>query len=322
MKISFSAYMHTVQPLVNFPGGLINMDQLIIPRHQRRKDKVVVVMGATGTGKSRLSIDLATRFDAEIINSDKMQVYKGLDIVTNKVTDDECRGVPHHLLGIIDPDSDFSARDFVHHASLAADAITHRGRLPIIAGGSNSFVKALVSDDIEFRSKYECCFLWVDVSMSVLHSFVSKRVDQMVRAGLVEEAKEFFEPGGNYTRGIRRAIGVPEMDGFFRCENVVDDVTTRAKFLEEAIDEIKANTRNLACCQFRNILKLEEQLEWRIHRINATEAFLKHMLMRPGMVVGPSMRIVGREDQIDFVSAISGGATWSFGGTTEEKKKN
>ncbi|KAI3469510.1 hypothetical protein Pfo_026173 [Paulownia fortunei] len=309
MRISFSACKQT-QPLVNFPGALINMDQLIIPR-QRRKDKVVVVMGATGTGKSRLSIDLATRFDAEIINSDKMQVYKGLDIVTNKVTDEECRGVPHHLLGIIDPEADFSAHDFVYHASLAADSITHRGRLPIIAGGSNSCIKALVNDDIEFRSKYECCFLWVDVSMPLLHSFVSKRVDQMVGAGLVEEAKEFFEPGGDYTRGIRRAIGVPEMDEFFRNESVVDGAT-RAKLLEAAIDQIKANTRNLACCQLRNILRLEEQLEWRIHRLNATEAFLKHGEEAneawERLVAAPSTRIVGRflcEDHIDFVSAIT-----------------
>ena len=71
-------------------------------KHQGR-DKVVVVLGATGTGKSRLAIDLATRFGAEVINSDKIQVYKGLDIVTNKVSNEECHGVPHHSLGIIDP---------------------------------------------------------------------------------------------------------------------------------------------------------------------------------------------------------------------------
>ncbi|KAG8370164.1 hypothetical protein BUALT_Bualt14G0088800 [Buddleja alternifolia] len=309
MRISFSACKHTVQPLVTFPGGLINMDQLIIPR-QRRKDKVVVVMGATGTGKSRLSIDLATQFRAEIINSDKIQVYRGLDIVTNKVTDEECLDVPHHLLGFVNPDEDFLAHDFVYHASQAADAITQRGRLPIIAGGSNSFIKALVNDDIEFRSKYECCFLWVDVAMPVLHSFVSKRVDQMVTAGLVEEAKEFFEPAGDYARGIRRAIGVPEMDEFFRYENIVDGAT-RAKLLEVAIDQVKLNTCKLACHQLRNILRLGEQLERRTHRLDATEAFLKHGEESDEawerVVAGPGTRIVGRflyEDHIDFVSTI------------------
>ncbi|GFZ14086.1 isopentenyltransferase 5 [Actinidia rufa] len=243
-----------------------------IPR--RRKDKVVVVVGATGTGKSRLSIDLATRIPAEIINSDKMQVYKGLDIVTNKVTDEECRGVPHHLLGIIDPNADFTAIDFCHHASIAIESIVRRDRLPIIAGGSNSFIRALVNDDIEFQSNYECCLLWVDVSLSVLHPFVTERVDQMVKAGLVDEVRKMFDPEADYTRGIRRAIGVPEMDQFLRAESKVDD-ETRGMLLREAIEKIKSNTCKLACCQMQNILRLQNQFEWKVHRLDATEAFLK-----------------------------------------------
>ncbi|XP_051127963.1 adenylate isopentenyltransferase 5, chloroplastic [Andrographis paniculata] len=295
-------------PLMNFPGGgMINMDQLIIPR-QRRKEKAVVVMGATGTGKSRLSIDLATRFDAEVVNSDKMQVYKGLNIITNKVTGDECRGVPHHLLGFVDPDRDFSAAEFACHAAIAAADIAGRGRLPILAGGSNSCIKALVCDHIDFFEKYEVCFIWVDVSMPVLHSFVSKRVDQMVAAGLVEEAREFYDPAGDYSRGIRRAIGVPEMDEFFRAEGG----GAAGKLLELGIEKIKANTCKLACTQFQNILRLCEVLEWRVHRVDATEAFLSRGEESDEawerLVAGPSTRIVGQflcEDQIDLVSTAA-----------------
>ncbi|KAL0419923.1 UNVERIFIED_CONTAM: Adenylate isopentenyltransferase 3, chloroplastic [Sesamum radiatum] len=111
-------------------------------------------MGATGTGKSRLSVDLATRLSAEIINSDKMQVYHGLDIVTNKITDEERCGVPHHLLGVVDPESDFSAANFRTMASISMRSILSRGQLPMIVGGSNSFIEALA--DMNFRSKYEC----------------------------------------------------------------------------------------------------------------------------------------------------------------------
>ncbi|KAL2230828.1 UNVERIFIED_CONTAM: Adenylate isopentenyltransferase 5, chloroplastic [Sesamum indicum] len=178
-------------------------------KHQG-KDKVVVVLGATGTGKLRLAIVLVTRFGAEVINSDKIQVYKGLDIVTSKTRNEECRGVPHHLLGIIYPEVDFNIHDFVDHALLGADAIVQKNWLPIFAGGSNSFIQALVSDDPEFPSKYECCFLWMDVAIPVLHSYVSKRVDQMVVSGLVEENKAFFDPKiCDYDYGIRRAIGSP-----------------------------------------------------------------------------------------------------------------
>lgn len=239
----------------------------------RKKNKVVILMGATGTGKSRLSIDLATHFPAEIINSDKIQVYQGLDVVTNKVTEEECGGVPHHLLGVVNPNADFTATDFRQHASLTIESIVQRDRLPIIAGGSNSFIKALVND--EFRSRYACCFLWVDVSLPVLHSFVSDRVDKMVESGLVDEVRQVFDPDSdNYTRGLRRAIGLPEMDQFFRAEANVDD-ETRAALLKMSIDKIKGNTCKLATYQLRNIRMLQKQMEWHIHHLDATEAFLK-----------------------------------------------
>ncbi|KAF3957513.1 hypothetical protein CMV_017484 [Castanea mollissima] len=230
------------QPLVNFPGGLpggLNMAPLF------RRDKVVIVVGATGTGKSRLAIDLATRFHAEIVNSDKMQVYKGLDIVTNKVTEEECRGVPHHLLGTIDPHSNFTAEDFCHQALSIMESITSRDRLPIIA----------------------------DVSLPVLHSFVSERVDRMVEAGLVEEVRRLFDPEADYSRGIRRAIGVPELDQYLRV-GVKADERTRARLLKIAISKIKENTCLLAWRQLQKIQRLQNQCEWDMHRLDATGVFL------------------------------------------------
>lgn len=291
MRISMAACKQ-VQPLVNFPGvPVLNMEPLF-----RRKDKVVIVVGATGTGKSRLSIDLATRFPAEIINSDKMQVYKGLDIVTNKVTEEECRGVPHHLLGIVDPNSNFTANDFCHHASLAMESVADRDRLPIIAGGSNSYIAALVNHHAEFRLKYECCFLWVDVSLPVLHSFVSDRVDRMVEAGLVEEVMKMFDPRADYSRGIRRAIGVPELDKYLR-EGATADERTRARILKAAIAKIKENTCMLACRQLQKIDRLHSQWEWNMHRLDATEVFLKRSSQEADeawekLVAGPSSIIV------------------------------
>ncbi|MCE3216625.1 hypothetical protein HAX54_007201 [Datura stramonium] len=264
--------VHHHQPLINFRDG-ITMDPFI-PR--RRKDKVVVVIGVTGSGKSRLSIDLANHFQVEIVNSDKIQVYKGLDIITNKVTEEETCGIPHHLLATVDPNEVFTAADFCQHASTAVESITRNGRLPIIAGGSNSYIKALVNDDIEFKSRYECCFLWIDVNLKLLHRFLSERVDKMVKDGLVEEAREFFNPEGDYTSGIRRAIGVPEMDQYFRNENnkLIDEDAHR-RMLQRAIEKIKVNTCKLACRQRQNILRLESQLGWNINRLDATEAFEK-----------------------------------------------
>ncbi|XP_048129583.1 adenylate isopentenyltransferase 5, chloroplastic-like [Rhodamnia argentea] len=257
-----------VQPLMNFRGGL-NMESF-----HRRRDKVVFVVGATGTGKSRLAIDLAVRFRGEVVNSDKIQVYKGLDVVANKVTEEECRGVPHHLLGIAAPDSEFTALDFRRHALVAIESILKRGRLPIVSGGSNSFIDALVNGGPEVQSRYDCCFFWVDVSMPVLHSFVSRRVDKMVEAGLVDEVRSVYCPGADNSKGIRRAIGVSEMERYLSSENTVDD-RTRTKLLEEAVERIKANTCALACRQLEKIEGLRSNWDGEMNRIDATEVFLK-----------------------------------------------
>ncbi|PWA88530.1 Guanylate kinase [Artemisia annua] len=263
---------HAHAPVMQIPTGGLDFSVL---RCLPKKEKVVVVMGATGTGKSRLSIDLATRFPAEIINSDKMQVYEGLNIVTNKISEEECEGVPHHLLGIVDPEADFTAENFVSTASLAMKSIVGRGKLPIIAGGSNSFIEALVDDEnYEFRSRYDVCFLWVDVETMVLNKFVSDRVDQMVAAGMVEEARKMYNPNTDYSKGIRRAIGVPEFDSYFRAEySSSSDKKTRAMLLKAAINETKINTCKLARRQLDKIHRLENVKGWQIHRLDATRVF-------------------------------------------------
>ncbi|XP_009385519.2 adenylate isopentenyltransferase 5, chloroplastic [Musa acuminata AAA Group] len=262
------------------------------------KDKVVFVMGATGTGKSRLAVDVAIHFGGEIVNSDKMQVYDGLDVVTNKVTDEERMGVPHHLLGGLPPDADFSASDFRRAATLQVESIARRGRLPIVAGGSNSYIEELVEGaGREFWRRYECCFLWVDVQLPVLHKFVAERVDRMVERGLVEEVRGLFDPDvADYSRGVRRAIGVPEMDRYLRAEAAEAEEATKARLLEAAIDEIKANTCKLTCCQLQKIHRLCTLSGWNVHRVDATDVF-----RRAGkevdeawesLVAGPSVEIV------------------------------
>ncbi|KAF7813763.1 adenylate isopentenyltransferase 5, chloroplastic-like [Senna tora] len=237
--------------------------------HHHRKDKVVVIMGATGSGKSKLAIDLARFFTpAEIVNSDKMQVYRGLDITTNKVTPEECAGVPHHLLGIADPDSDFTAADFIHHASSAVDSIVGRHCVPIIAGGSNSYIEALVGNqNAAFRSRYECCFLWVDVWLPVLHSFLWNRVDRMVENGQVEEVREMFDPLADYTRGVRRAIGVPELDEFLRRE------IREGQGQGQGSNYHNINTKEKE--KLQKIHRLHGLWKRNTHRLDATEAFVR-----------------------------------------------
>lgn len=105
---------------------------------------LVIVLGPTAVGKSRVAVDLALRFGGEVISGDSIQVYRGFDIGTDKPGPDERRGVPHHLIDIVDPEIQYTAADFVRDALAAAREIAARGRLPIVAGGTGLYLKALV----------------------------------------------------------------------------------------------------------------------------------------------------------------------------------
>ena len=107
-------------------------------------DKIVIITGFTGSGKSGLAVEIAKKYNGEIISCDSVQVYKGLDIGSAKVTKDEMQGIPHHLIDIISPFEDYSVGQFVKDAKNAIDDIISRGKLPILVGGTGLYVKALM----------------------------------------------------------------------------------------------------------------------------------------------------------------------------------
>lgn len=108
--------------------------------------KVVAIVGPTAVGKTSLSIDLAKRFNGEIISGDSMQVYRGLDIGTAKVTPEEMDGVPHHLINVRELDENYSVADFQVAARQTIQEITERGRLPIVVGGTGLYIQSLLWD--------------------------------------------------------------------------------------------------------------------------------------------------------------------------------
>lgn len=107
-------------------------------------EKVLVIVGPTASGKSALGVELAKKFNGEIISADSRQVYKGLDIGTGKITKRETLGIPHHLLDVASPKRAFTANDFVQKASRAIADISKRGKLPIVVGGTGFYIDALV----------------------------------------------------------------------------------------------------------------------------------------------------------------------------------
>ena len=114
-----------------------------------RQPPVIAVVGPTGSGKSDLAVELALKLGGEVINADAMQFYRGMDIGTAKVTDAERKGVPHHLLDILDVTEEASVSEFQQHARAAIADIHSRGKRAILAGGSGLYVRAAV-DVLEF----------------------------------------------------------------------------------------------------------------------------------------------------------------------------
>ena len=108
------------------------------------KVKIIAVVGPTAVGKTALGIELAKRFNGEIISGDSQQVYRHLDIGTAKATLEEQAEAPHHLIDVREVDEAYSAYDFVKEASAAIEDITSRGKLPIIVGGTDLYLQSLL----------------------------------------------------------------------------------------------------------------------------------------------------------------------------------
>ena len=110
-----------------------------------KKHPVVAVVGPTATGKTALGVALAQHFSGEVISCDSMQIYKGLDVGTAKVTPEETCGIPHHGVDILTPDKPFSVADFTAMAGRLEREISARGALPILVGGTGLYVQSFLN---------------------------------------------------------------------------------------------------------------------------------------------------------------------------------
>ena len=167
---------------------------------------IVAVVGATGTGKSALSLDIAERLNGEIINADAMQLYRGMDIGTAKLPLADRRGIPHHLLDVLDPTQEASVADYQLDARAAIDEILARDRVPILVGGSGLYVSSVI---------YDFQFPGTDpVARERLEAELSQRGPGLLFQRLAEldpAAAESIGPSNG--RRIVRALEVIELTG-------------------------------------------------------------------------------------------------------------
>lgn len=259
-------------------------------------NKIIVITGPTAVGKTKLSIELAKIYDGEIINADAVQVYKGLDIGSAKITMEEMEGIPHHLLDIKNINEEYTIYHYQKDARKVIKDIESRGKTPIFVGGTGLYIKSALydyklseekekntydnftTDDLYQELKnldkdividknnrrrliralnyykennssinsnrtnkilYDVIFIGLTTDRDTLYNIINKRIDMMIKSGLLEEVKSFYDKGIR-TKPLLNAIGYKELYAYL--DNTIS--------LEEAVDSIKKNSRHYAKRQY------------------------------------------------------------------------
>lgn len=160
---------------------------------------LIVLVGPTASGKSALGIELAERLDGEILNADSMQLYRGMDIGTAKVTQQEAGTVPHHMLDVLEVTEEASVADFQERARRIIGEIRARGRTPIMVGGSGLYVRAVV-DVIEFPP-----------TDAQLRDRLTRRLAEDGAASLRQELRELDPESAAVVKDDRRLVRALEV---------------------------------------------------------------------------------------------------------------
>jgi len=214
------------------------------------QEKVLVILGATATGKSSLAVKLAETLGTEIISADSMAVYKNFNIGTAKPSPQELQKVRHYLIDILEPEEKFSVAEFVNRAEKIISEINSRGKIPIVAGGTGLYIQALL-EGYKFKDnsksqekffsdtgklKYNALVIGLTSTRQKLYERINKRAKEMFDAGLVEEVRQLLNSGVSPNAQAMLGIGYKETVEFLRG----------AATLDETISKVSQATRNFA----------------------------------------------------------------------------
>lgn len=212
---------------------------------------VLVVAGATATGKTRAAIALAKELGGELVGADSVQVYRGFDIGSAKPAEDELDGVTHHLIDVVDPDQDIDAASYARLADTAIEDIAARGRLPIVVGGTGLWIRALVrglvdlppvDPDVRRRLETEGASRGPEALHARLRSVDPVSADSIHPNDLVRvvRALEVYEQTGTPLGRLRadHALGAPRYPTFFAVLDVDRGLHTAA--VEARVDRMLA----------------------------------------------------------------------------------
>ncbi len=194
------------------------------------KIKLLAVVGPTASGKTSLAIELAKALDGEVVSCDSMQIYRGMTVATAAPTEEEQQGVPHHLIGIIDPDESFSVVEYIRLAKKIIDDIASRGRQPVLCGGTGLYYSSL-TDGIEFSDAAE---------LPELREQLRQRAEKEGGQALLDELAQFdpetaarLAPADH--KRIIRAIEVYRATGVTMAQHIADSRSRPSEYDTTAI---------------------------------------------------------------------------------------
>lgn len=216
---------------------------------------IYVITGPTGVGKTKLSIKLAKKKNALILNADSMQVYKELNIGTAKIKDEEKCGIPHYLFDIKSINEEFNA--YLYQQMGRKLLNEYKDRNIIIVGGTGLYIKALLYDytfdenENKNTKLYDFKIIGLTRDRNHLYKIINERVDYMIENGLLKEAKSLYDKNIK-TRALNTAIGYKELFEYF----------DKKISLESAIQKIKQNSRHYAKRQYTFFNNQFKDIKW------------------------------------------------------------
>jgi tRNA dimethylallyltransferase len=194
-----------------------------------QKDKIIVILGQTSTGKSDFAVEIAKKIRGEIISADSRQVYKGMNLGTGKITKKEMKGVPHHLLDIVSPNRIFSVNDFQKLANEKIKEITNRDNIPIICGGTGFYIDAIVNGTV---------FPDVPPNQKLRADLEKKTTEELLKALINLDEERANNIDKNNRVRIIRAIEIAKALGKVPPINIVqktsDTNSARAEFVSSS----------------------------------------------------------------------------------------
>lgn len=211
--------------------------------------KVISIVGPTASGKTKLAVKLARRFNGEIVSADSMQIYKGMQIATAKPTADETEGIKHHLIDFVSPNEIYSVAMFVKDASRCIADINSRGKLPFIVGGTGLYVDSLLNN-ITFRDEQRD----EKLSLELYKIYEEQGIDK-----LLEMLSEFDIDSANRLKAERNPKRIIRAIEFYKTTGItITEQNEKSKLVKSPFNPIKIGIN------YKDRAKLYERINKRV----------------------------------------------------------